>query len=99
MIIAVPKEIENNETRVSITPQSAAELIKAGYKVKIESNAGKKSFFFDKDYQDVNAEIIRITRRPLSLFVISTCSPKEERLLVLISRIERFSVERFRLFK
>ena len=58
MIIAVPKEIENNETRVSITPQSAAELIKAGYKVKIESNAGKKSFFFDKDYQDVNAEII-----------------------------------------
>ena len=58
MIIAVPKEIENNETRVSITPQSAAELIKAGYKVKIESNAGEKSFFFDKDYQDVNAEII-----------------------------------------
>ena len=58
MIIAVPKEIENNENRVSITPQSAAELIKAGYKVKIESNAGEKSFFFDKDYQDVNAEII-----------------------------------------
>ena len=58
MIIAVPKEIENNETRVSITPQSAAELIKAGYKVKIESNAGEKSFFFDKDYQAVNADII-----------------------------------------
>ena len=58
MIIAVPKEIEGNETRVSITPQSAAELIKAGYKVKIESNAGVKSFFFDKDYQAVNAEII-----------------------------------------
>ena len=58
MIIAVPKEIENNENRVSITPQSAAELIKAGYKVKIESKAGEKSFFFDKDYQDVNAEII-----------------------------------------
>ena len=58
MIIAVPKEIENNETRVSITPQSAAELIKAGYKVRIECNAGEKSFFFDKDYQDVNAEII-----------------------------------------
>ena len=58
MIIAVPKETENNETRVSITPQSAAELIKAGYKVKIESKAGEKSFFFDKDYQDVNAEII-----------------------------------------
>ena len=34
MIIAVPKEIESNESRVSTTPQSAAELIKAGYEVK-----------------------------------------------------------------
>ena len=58
MIIAVPKETEGNETRVSITPQSAAELIKAGYKVKIESNAGEESFFFDNDYQAVNAEVI-----------------------------------------
>ena len=58
MIIVVPKEIESNETRVSTTPQSAAELIKAGYEVKIESNAGEKSFFCDKDYQAVNAEVI-----------------------------------------
>ena len=58
MIIAVPKEIENNENRVSTTPQSAAKLIKAGYDLKIESNAGEKSFFHDRDYQAVNAEII-----------------------------------------
>ena len=58
MIIAVPREIESNETRVSTTPQSAAELIKAGYEVKIETNAGENSFFFDKDYQAVNAELI-----------------------------------------
>ena len=58
MIIAVPREIESNETRVSTTPQSAAELIKAGYEVKIETNAGENSFFFDKDYQAVNAEVI-----------------------------------------
>ena len=58
MIIAVPKEIEGNETRVSTTPHSAAELIKAGYEVKIENNAGENSFFFDKDYQAVNAEVI-----------------------------------------
>lgn len=57
MIIAVPKEIESNESRVSITPHSATEFIKAGYTVKIESGAGDKSFFSDKNYQDVNAEI------------------------------------------
>ena len=58
MIIAVPREIESNETRVSATPQSAAELIKAGYEVKIETNAGENSFFFDKGYHAVNAEVI-----------------------------------------
>jgi len=58
MIIAVPKETEINETRVSTTPQSAAELIKAGYKLRIESNAGEKSFLYDTDYQSVNAELI-----------------------------------------
>ena len=58
MIIAVPKETEVNETRVSTTPQSAAELIKAGYKLRIESNAGEKSFLYDTDYQSVNAEVI-----------------------------------------
>tara|TARA_B100000424_G_scaffold255839_1_gene235200 strand:- start:2946 stop:4082 length:1137 start_codon:yes stop_codon:yes gene_type:complete len=58
MIIAVPKETEINETRVSTTPQSAAELIKAGYKLRIESNAGEKSFLYDTDYQSVNAEVI-----------------------------------------
>ena len=33
MIIAVPRETDTNEARVSTTPHSAAELIKAGYTV------------------------------------------------------------------
>ena len=58
MIIAIPREIEANESRVAATPHSATEFIKAGYTVRIESGAGDKSFFNDKDYQSVNAEII-----------------------------------------
>ena len=58
MIIAVPKETNTNEARVSTTPQSAAELIKSGYTVKIESGAGDNSFFSDNDYQNVDVEII-----------------------------------------
>ena len=57
MIIVAPKETDTNETRVSITPQTATELIKAGYTVKIESGAGEKSFFNDKHYKDVDVEI------------------------------------------
>ena len=47
MIISIPKEISHNETRVAATPQSIKELKKAGYKVKIQTGAGSKSFISD----------------------------------------------------
>ena len=58
MIIAVPRETDTNEARVSATPHSATELIKAGYPVRVESGAGVNSFFSDNDYQNIDAEII-----------------------------------------
>jgi len=58
MIIAVPRETDTNEARVSTTPHSATELIKAGYTVRVESGAGVNSFFSDNDYQNIDAEII-----------------------------------------
>ena len=58
MIIAIPKETLDNETRVSATPHSVAELIKAGYTVRLESGAGDASFFYDEDYKEKGSEII-----------------------------------------
>ena len=58
MIISIPKEIELNETRVAVTPQSVKELIKAGFNVKIETGAGKKSFISDAKYKKVGANVI-----------------------------------------
>ena len=40
MKISIPKETIHGETRVAATPQSVKELIKAGYKVNIETGAG-----------------------------------------------------------
>ena len=60
MIIAIPKETIENESRVAATPQSVADLIKAGYKVKVEAGAGEASFFSDNDYKNVDSEIITI---------------------------------------
>ena len=58
MIIAIPKETLENESRVAATPYSVAELIKVGYTVKVEAGAGEASFFYDDDYKKVNSEII-----------------------------------------
>ncbi len=58
MIIGVPKEVKDHESRVGITPAGAKALTEAGHKVLIERNAGQLSSFPDDDYQAVGAEIV-----------------------------------------
>ena len=58
MIIGVPKEVKDHETRVAVTPAGAKALTEAGHKVLIEHGAGQLSSFPDDDYQAVGAEIV-----------------------------------------
>ena len=61
MKISVPKETIHGETRVAATPQSVKELIKAGYKVNIETGAGTSSFISDDDFKNAGANIVSST--------------------------------------
>lgn len=58
MIIGVPKEIKDHETRVGITPAGVKALTEAGHKVLVETHAGDLSAFTDDDYQNAGAEIV-----------------------------------------
>ena len=40
MKISIPKEIHDGEKRVATTPEAAAQIIKLGFSVSIESGAG-----------------------------------------------------------
>ncbi len=58
MIIGVPKEIKDNEYRVSMTPAGTHELVKAGHTVLVETSAGDGSHFADDDYERAGAKIV-----------------------------------------
>ena len=58
MIIGVPTEIKNNESRVSITPAGVFELRKAQHQVYVQSNAGLASGFTNTDYETAGAQIL-----------------------------------------
>ena len=58
MIIGVPKEVKDHESRVGVTPAGVKALVDAGHKVLVETNAGALSSFPDDDYQAVGAEIV-----------------------------------------
>ena len=58
MIIGVLKEVLSNENRVSISPDIVVKLIKLGYSVQVEKDAGLKSNFTNNQYIEVGATII-----------------------------------------
>ncbi len=58
MNIGVPREIKNNEFRVSLTPAGARELVSNGHTVYIESGAGLGSAISDADFERVGAKIL-----------------------------------------
>lgn len=58
MIIGIPKEIKNNENRVSLTPAGARELVKRGHTVYVQHTAGENSGFHDEEYIKAGAQIL-----------------------------------------
>jgi len=58
VIIAIPKEILPGENRVACIPDVAAKLIKAGYEVQIEKDAGLNSGFTDEQYVQAGAKVL-----------------------------------------
>ncbi|MDZ7636996.1 MAG: alanine dehydrogenase [Bryobacterales bacterium] len=58
MIIGVPKEIKDHETRVALVPGSVRFLEEAGHKVIVQSGAGAGSSFTDDEYRAAGAQIV-----------------------------------------
>jgi len=57
MRIGVPREIYAGERRVATTPDVAAQLIKLGFEVTVESNAGAGAHFSDAAYRAAGCSI------------------------------------------
>lgn len=58
MIVGVPKEIKDHESRVGVTPAGVRALVEAGHTVLVQTGAGDLSAFPDDDYQTAGAEIV-----------------------------------------
>ncbi|MDD1623624.1 MAG: Re/Si-specific NAD(P)(+) transhydrogenase subunit alpha [Methylococcaceae bacterium] len=62
MKIGIPKEIHQGEKRVATTPEAAAQIIKLGFSVSIESGAGLGADISDEAYKEAGVEIVPDTR-------------------------------------
>jgi alanine dehydrogenase len=58
MIIGLPKEIKNNESRVALTPAGVFELNRHGHQVLVQEDAGFSSGYENAEYESVGAVIL-----------------------------------------
>jgi len=58
MIIGVPRELKDHETRVGLVPAGVGELVSLGHTVLIENGAGHNSYFDDAEYRRQGAELV-----------------------------------------
>lgn len=58
MIVAVPKEVRENERRVALVPTLVNRLIKADFEIRLEAGAGERAFFSDAEYEQAGAKIV-----------------------------------------
>ncbi len=58
MIVGVPKEIKDHETRVGLVPSGVTALREAGHEVLVETHAGEGSSITDREYMQAGAHIL-----------------------------------------
>lgn len=81
LTIGLPNDSGLTETRVPLVPNSIRSLIGYGYNVVVESGAGLKSNFTDRDFSEAGAEIKYNRKEVLSShFVIKMSPPNLEDL-------------------
>jgi len=62
MRLVIPREITPGETRVSLVPETAAKLMKAGFQITVESGAGVAASYPDESYVQSGATIAQNAR-------------------------------------
>lgn len=58
MIIGIPKELKDQESRVAAVPGAVADLVKNGIELLIEAGAGIGSGITDADYAEAGAKVL-----------------------------------------
>ena len=58
LTIGIPKEADPDEKRVAIVPVTVAQMVKLGWKIRVEKDAGKAAGFPDSEYETRGATIV-----------------------------------------
>lgn len=76
--IGVPRETSFQERRVALVPEAVSLLVANGHQIKVETKAGEKANFSDKDYSEAGAQICYDTKDVFQCDIVFKVSPPVE---------------------
>jgi alanine dehydrogenase len=87
MNIGIPKEIKNQEHRVSMIPSSVQDLVRRGHTVYVEKDAGAGSSYSDEQYRSCGAQILETAKEVFenSTLIVKVKEPQPSEVAMLTS--------------
>lgn len=86
LIIGIPKELSDNESRVGIVPEAVLLLVENGHRVLVEDNAGLKAHFYNEQYAEAGAEIVPSAAEVLKADIVIKIAPPTDAEIELLER-------------
>ena len=83
MRVGIPKESLPGETRVAATPQTVGQLIKLGFSVVIEKNAGKIANFEDQVFVEAGAAVCASEEVWQSDLILKLHAPNDQEIALM----------------
>lgn len=88
LFIGIPKEQSFQEHRIALTPESVELLSSNGHRVLIESGAGEKASFSDREYSEAGAEVVYDLEQVFQAHIILKVAPLTKQELMLVQSFQ-----------
>jgi alanine dehydrogenase len=85
LVIGIPKESDETESRMPLTPEAVELLVGQGHEIVIEKEAGKLANYSDNDYSEKGAQIVDTKQEVFKCQIILKISPLLHNEIELLS--------------
>lgn len=75
LTIGIPKEADETESRIPLTPEAVELLVNSGHEIIIEREAGKLANYTDHEYSEKGARIVESSQEVFQAQIILKISP------------------------
>lgn len=99
LLIGIPKELDTEERRLTLTPEAVGMIVECGHRVIVETNAGLGINYSDNHFAEAGAEIVSTPAEVYQAdYILKMLPPLPCEVALMKPRSTLFSMIQFNLF-